>query len=141
MKESKEKEEREEKRREREREDKRDQINQVFQLKLMEAVAGNPKVVQKESTSPQAQKCLELNLRMKDDGEADSDSFPVKIFCESFVELVTALRQFCGISPDKVIKVILFRMNQIVDMVLLENGRTYEIEVKVRDAFVRIYMD
>ena len=107
----------------------------------MEAVAGNPKVVQKESTSPQAQKCLELNLKMKDDGEADSDSFPVKIFGESFVELVTALRQFCEISPDKALKVILFRMNQIVDLVLLENGRTYEIEVKVRDSFVRIYMD
>ena len=100
-----------------------------------------PSIIFVEPFSKSHQKCLELNLKMKDDGEADSDSFPVKIFGESFVELVTALRQFCEISPDKALKVILFRMNQIVDLVLLETGRTYEIEIKVRDSFVHIYME
>lgn len=39
------------------------------------------------------------------------------------------------------VKVNLFRMSRIIDLVLLETGKTYNIEFKEKEEYVRIYMD
>ena len=142
----KEKEDREEKRKEREREERRDQVSQMFKIKIMEAlnkpspnpagIAPSPHSIGVAITTPQK---LELNLKLKEDD--DSDTFPVKIFIETFDELVSALREFCGVDPSKPVKVILLRMNRILDLYLLENGKSYMVEFKQKDDSVRIYLD
>ena len=142
---AKEKEDREEKRKEREREERRDQVSQMFQIKIMEAlnkpsphsdgVAPSPHSTGVAST-PQK---LEVNLKLKEDN--DSDTFPVKIFIDTFDELVSALREFCGVDPSKPVKIILSRMNRILDLFMLENGKSYLVEFKEKDDSVRIYLD
>ena len=57
---------------------------------------------------------LEINLKFKE--HADSESYPVKIFIGSQDELISALRDFCGLDSSLPVKVILFRMNRIIDI-------------------------
>ena len=145
-KEAKEKEDREDKKRERDKEDRREQMSQLFQLQMMKIItpgqglgdALNVSLPQAAAAAaiPVKQK-LEMNLKMK--VEADSDSYPVKIFVDSFDELVQALCDFCEI--DKPVKVILNRSNRILDLVLLENGRSYDVEFKMKEGFARVYLD
>jgi phage-related minor tail protein len=139
LKEAKEKEEREEKRRNREREDRKEQMSHVFQMKLLEAMTTSSKSEAPVRQHAQEER-IELNLKLVEDQE-DSDSFPTKIFCSNFEQLVSALRDFCGIGADKTVKVILFRMSRILDLVLLETGKTYNIGFKEKEEYIRIYMD
>ena len=139
LKEAKEKEEREEKRREREREDRKEQMNHCFQMKLLEAMATSSKSEAPVRQHTQEER-IELNLKKKEE-EEDSESFPTKIFCSNFDQLVTGLRDFCNIGTDKQVKVILFKMSRILDLVLLETGKTYYIDFKEKEQFVRIFMD
>ena len=55
------------------------------------------------ATSSEDQK-LEINLKLKED--ADSETYPVKIFISSYVELTSALQDFCGL--DSILPVRLF---------------------------------
>ena len=71
----------------------------------------------------------------------DSDSFPVKVFIDSYEQLVSKLREFCGIEENKQLKIILFRMNRILDLTLLESGKTYLVEWKDKEEFARVYLD
>ena len=139
LKEAKEKEEREEKRKNREREDRKEQMSHVFQMKLLEAMTTSSKSEAPVRQHAQEER-IELNLKLVEDQE-DSDSFPTKIFCSNFEQLVSALRDFCGIGADKTVKVILFRMSRILDLVLLETGKTYNIGFKEKEEYIRIYMD
>ena len=139
LKEAKEKEEREEKRREKEREDRKEQMNHVFQMKLLEAMTASSRSDAPVRQHAQEER-IELNLKMNKE-EEDSDSFPTKIFCSNFDQLVSSLREFCNLGSDKQVKVILFRMSRILDLVLLESGKIYNIDFKEKDEYVRIYMD
>jgi hypothetical protein len=143
--EAKEKEDREEKRKEREREDRRDQMAQIFQMKMIQTLSGTQAEVPINPTPqiPEAagavQERLELNLKWRED--SDSETYPVKVFVESYEQFISALREFCVVEPSKPVKVILFHLNRILDLFLLENGKTYTVELKNKDDFVRIYLD
>ena len=139
LREAKEKEEREEKRREKDREDRKEQMNHVFQMKLLEAMTASSRSDAPVRQHAQEER-IELNLKMNKE-EEDSDSFPTKIFCSNFDQLVSSLREFCNLGSDKQVKVILFRMSRILDLVLLESGKIYNIDFKEKDEYVRIYMD
>lgn len=139
LREAKEKEEREEKRREKDREDRKEQMNHVFQMKLLEAMTASSRSDAPVRQHAQEER-IELNLKMNKE-EEDSDSFPTKIFCSNFDQLVSSLREFCNLGSDKQVKVILFRMSRILDLVLLESGKIYNIDFKEKEEYVRIYMD
>ena len=147
-KEAKEKEDREEKKRERDRQDTRDQMSQLVQIHMMKSIIPgqglgdvlNVPLPQAAAAAaiPVRQK-LEINLKMKE--ETDSDSYPVKIFIESFDDLVQALRDFCEIDKEKSVKIILHRNNRILDLGLIENGSSYDVEFKMKEGFARVYLD
>ena len=152
-KEIKEREEREEKRREREREERREQFNQMLQLQMLKTLAPTPAIPPKTATcsdsSPDVtmqdlssglQQLKEINLKMKDKQE-DSDSYPVKAFVETFDQLVSKLREFCGLEQNKQLRVILYRLNRILDLTLLESGKTYLVECKEKEDYARVYLD
>ena len=114
-------------------------MNHVFQMKLLEAMTASSRSDAPVRQHAQEER-IELNLKMNKE-EEDSDSFPTKIFCSNFDQLVSSLREFCNLGSDKQVKVILFRMSRILDLVLLESGKIYNIDFKEKDEYVRIYMD
>ena len=144
-KQAREKEEQEEKKKERHKEDLREQMSQMIQLKMLQSMSGPGETVNQNIPPPQSTSVaavpqkLEVNLKLKDDD--DSETFPVKIFIQTFDELVQRLRDFCGIDLSKPVKVILLHMNRILDVDLIENGKTYLVDCKEKEDSARIYMD
>ena len=136
--EKKDKEQKEERKRERDREDKRDELHQIFQFKLINSLQrpeNQTASLQLDQDLPNEK--LEINLKMK--YEEDSESYPAKMFVGSFDELVRGIQDFC--SLDHPIQVILFHMNRIMDLHLLELGRTYLVEWKKKDGYSKVYLD
>ena len=143
-KEKKDKEQKEERKREREREDRRDQLTQMFQVQLINSLHQRSEDTTSglqldQVTNIPQKEMLEINLKMKNDD--DSESYPAKVFASSFDEFVTALCDFCSLDQSSQIKVILFRMNRIMDLTLLELGRTYLVEWKKKDGYSKVYLD
>ena len=125
----------------RERDERREERNQMFQLQMMKNMTAQSQVSppqQITANSSDDQK-LEINLKLKVDD--DSETYPVKTFIGSYVELKSSLLDLCGLDSSLPVKVILFRINRIIDIYLLETGRTYQVEFKIKDDFVRIYLD
>jgi len=145
-KEKKDQEQKEERKREREREDRHDQLTQMFQVKLINSLQrseGQTSGLQVDQAgnvpNPNESEKLEINLKMKN--EDDSESFPAKLFVGSFEEFINALCDFCSLDQANPVKVILFRMNRIMDLHLLEIGRTYLVEWKIKDGYSKVYLD
>ena len=144
-KQARDKEEQEEKKKERQKEDTRDQMSQMIQLHILKSISGSGGTVNQNVLPPQStgvaavpQK-LEVNLKLKEDD--DSETFPLKIFIETFDELVNKLRDFCGVEPSKPVKVILLHTNRILDLDQISNGKTYLVDFKEKEDSARIYMD
>ena len=133
--ERKEQEAREDRRKDREREERKDLMNQAFQLKIINSLQSQPSSV----TASEKEK-IEINLKYKEE-QSDSDSFPVKVFVSSFRELVSCLREFCNVEETLPVHVILFKMSRIVDLYLLESGKTYDVDWKTKDGHCRIHLD
>ena len=133
--ERKEQEAREDRRKDREREERKDLMNQAFQLKIINSLQSQPSSV----TASEKEK-IEINLKYKED-QSDSDSFPVKVFISSFRELVFCLREFCHVEETLPVHVILFKISRIVDLYLLETGKTYVVDWKLKDSHCRIHLD
>ena len=158
-------EEKEERRKENEREERRhqqDHTYQLLQLQMMKVLTSHPQGgghmtshsqgggsmtynLQEEAPAKPASDFsrdhkLEVNLKMKEE-EEDSETYLVKVFIGSFEEFVCALKDFCGIDAKIPVKIILFHLNRILDIHLLETGKTYLVEYKKKEEFVRIHLD